>query len=548
MEWVAARRRNTVPNEPLSERTGSHYKGKTQSAPLKRDCLEPQQTITPEDKNVVSAGPKTDYKAQRKMDHSLARSLAWRAAADWTSQVLTWASLLIVVRLLTPADFGLVGMAVVLVPYLKFLTEFGIPRTVVTLRDLTEEQLAQLNSVTALLSVFCFAVACALAKPIEMFFRTPGLALVVIVTCLAVLPQGLRAVSEGLLSKEMRFPLLSLYDAIRSIVAAIVTLAMAYLGYGYWALVWGNVIATAFRCVLILRVRPHRYAWPRLETIREPLRFGWHVLVSIVALNSYERLDNVTAGRVLGRSALGFYAMAWNLAYVPLEKVTSLVTTVLPTYFAAVQKDLVALRRYVRTLTEGMALATFPATVGLGLVAGELIPFALGKKWDGVIAPLQVLSVYVAVRSIIPVLSRVLTAVGNARFVMWNDLAALCFLPIAFYVGSHWGVTGIAWGWIIGYPFVAIPLCIKAFRTIEMTFGEYFQALRPALDGTVAMSIAVIALKWAVPHSVPLLVRLLLEIVVGAVAYLGTVLLLHRPRVMAFVRTAQNFRKNRKKK
>ena len=148
---------------------------------------------------------------------------------------------------------------------------------------------------------------------------------------------------------------------------------------------------------------------------------------------------------------------------------------------------MVALRRYVRTLTEGISLATFPATVGLGLVARELVPVALGKRWEGVIAPLEVLSVYVAVRSIIPVLSRVMTAVGNARFVMWNDLAALCFLPIAFFVGSHWGVAGIAWGWVVGYPFVAIPLCLKTFKTIGMTFREYFQSLRPALDGTVLM-------------------------------------------------------------
>ena len=131
----------------------------------------------------------------------------------------------------------------------------------------------------------------------------------------------------------MQFPLLSLYEAARSISAAVVTLVMAYMGYGYWALVWGNVIGTFLRCVLVARRKPVRFAKPVLSKIREPLMFGWHVLVSIVALNSYERLDNVTAGRVLGRSALGIYAMAWNLAYVPLEKVTSLVTIVLPSYF-----------------------------------------------------------------------------------------------------------------------------------------------------------------------------------------------------------------------
>lgn len=485
---------------------------------------------------------------RRQMDQSLASSLAWRAVADWSSQILTWASLLIVVRLLTPADFGIVGMAVVLLPYLRFVAEFGIIRTVVTFRNLTDDQLAQLNSVTALLSLACFGAACLLAKPLELFFRTPGLAPVIVVTCLIILPLGVRAASEGLLAKEMRFPLLSLYDAIRSIAAAIVTLAMAYFGFGYWALVWGNVVGVFLRCAMIIRVKPVPFARPVFKSIREPLRFGWHVSVSVIASNSYERLDNVTAGRFLGQTALGFYAMAWNLSYVPLEKVTSLVTTVVPSYFAAVQDDMPAIRRYLRTLTEALALATFPATIGLGLIAGELIPIALGKKWDGVILPLQVLTIYATVRSIVPLFGRVLTALGNARYVMWNDLIALVLLPVAFVVGSRWGVAGIAFGWVVGYPFIAIPLAVKTFRTIDMPFREYLQALRPALDGTIAMSLAVISLKYTLAHHVPMLVQLILEIAVGALVYCGTVYLLHKSRVMAFLQTARNFRKARAEK
>jgi O-antigen/teichoic acid export membrane protein len=485
---------------------------------------------------------------RKRLDESLAKSLAWKAVADWTSQILTWSSLLIVVRLLTPADFGIVGMAVVLLPYLRFLSDFGISRTVVTLRDLTEDQLAQLNSVTAIMGLVCFGLACLFAKPVELFFRTPGLASVVIVTCLAVLPQGLRSVSEGILAKEMRFPLLSLYEAIRSIVAALITLILAIRGFGYWALVWGNVLATFLRCGLVLRTRPVRFAKPVLSAIREPLIFGWHVLVSTIALNSYERLDNVTAGRVLGKSALGIYAMAWNLSYVPLEKVTSLVTTVVPSYFAAVRDDPSALRRYLRTLTEALSLATFPATIGLGLVARELIPIALGKKWSDVILPLELLTAYATVRSITPLFGRILTALGNARYVMWNDLLALGLLPTAFVIGSHWGVAGIACGWVIGYPFVAIPIALKTFRTIDMSFRDYFQALRPAVDGTVVMILLVVALKFGLHGRAPLILQLIAEILTGAIAYCATVYLLHKPRVLAFVKVAQNFRQARAEK
>jgi len=479
----------------------------------------------------------------KKLDKHLAHSLAWRAATNWASQVVSWASLFVVVRLLTPADFGIVAMALVLLPYLRILGEFGIPQTIVNLRDLTDEQLAQLNSVSLMLSIGCFGVAVALAWPLALFFKTPRLAPVVIVTCIGLIPLGFRSVSEGLLSKEMQFRTLSWFEAIRALIAAAVTLVLALVGFGYWALVLGNLVATFARTILLGSTRPHRFAMPRMTTLKAPLSFGWHILVSVIALSAYERLDNVTAGRVLGQTALGFYGLAWNLAYVPLEKVTSLVTSVIPTYLAAVQKEPESLRRYVRTLSEALALATFPATIGLGIVAREAVPVALGAKWIAVIAPLQVLSFYAAFRSIVAIIPKVLTAVGNARFVMWNDLRALVILPIAFYIGSHWGTAGIAWGWVAAYPLVAVPLYWKAFKMIKMPVTTYLQALRPAIDGTLMMVLAVLALRWTLPPSWPAWSRLIVEVTLGGVAYFSTLMLLHRKRIMAFVGMAKSFRR-----
>jgi PST family polysaccharide transporter len=278
--------------------------------------------------------------------------------------------------------------------------------------------------------------------------------------------------------------------------------------------------------------------------LKEPLALGRHLFVSEMALSAYERLDNVTAGRALGQSALGVYGVAWNLAYVPLEKVTSLVTTVIPTYLAAVQKDSESLRGYVRSLSEALALATFPATIGIGVVARELVPVALGPKWLGVIAPLQVLSGYAAFRSIVAILPKVLTAVGNARFVMWNDLRALVILPIAFYIGSHWGTVGIAWGWVAAYPVVALPLYWRTFRAISMPIGAYMQALRPAIDGTLMMVVAVACLRWKLSPDLPVLVRLILEVAAGGIVYIFTLLLFHRDRMMTLFRMVKNFRRS----
>jgi teichuronic acid exporter len=478
------------------------------------------------------------------MDQSFARSLVWRATGDWSSQILSWASFVIVVRLLTPADFGIVAMAVILLPYLRYVSEFGIPRTIITFRDLTEDQLGQLNTISVVFGLVCFVLAALLAKPVAVFFRTPGLTAIVVVTCIALLPLSARAVSEGLLAKEMQFGLLAWYDAVNSFVSAVLTLVLAFFGLGYWALVLGNLLATFVRSSLILRARPHRFAKPRLQSIRKQILFGWHTSVSVVALNSYQRLDNLTAGRFLGQAALGFYGMAWNLANMPMEKVTSIVTTVAPTYLAAVQNQPAELRRYVRTLTEVIALATFPATVGLGLVSRELVPLAFGHKWDGVIVPLEVLSIYAAFRSIVALLSKVLTAVGNARYVMWNDLAALVILPTAFYIGSHWGTSGIAWGWVAAYPLVAVPLYRKMFKTLDLHVSEYFRSIRPAIEGTLMLSLGVGLVKYATPSGRGLLVRLVLEIGAGVVVYVSVLLLLHRERMLSVVRMARSFHRS----
>jgi|SRR5580658_994879 teichuronic acid exporter len=475
-------------------------------------------------------------------DRSLAGSVAWNAAGDWASQIFSWLSFLIVMRLLSPGDFGIAAMAVLLAPYLGQLTSFGIPRAVVTLRDLTDDQLAQLNTVSFFLGLAMFTLAALLAKPFALFMRTPRLTPIVIVACAALIPQGLQGVSTGSLMKQMRFRLLSIIGLVTALVAAVATLAMALLGFGYWSLVLGNLMSGIVRTALLLRARPCRLAWPHLDSLRVPLKFGGHVTVSMLALNSYQRLDNLVAGRALGQVALGFYGMAWELANVPIEKVTSLVTTVIPSYMAAVQDQPAELRRYLRGLTEAIALITLPATVGLALVAREMVPVFFGHKWDGMIAPLEVLSFYAAVRSVVALLPKVLTAVGNVRYVMWNDLTALIILPVAFYLGSYRGTAGIAWAWVIAYPFVALPLYRKTFKTISMTTSEYLQAVRPALEGTIVMILAVKLVRYFGTPMRSLLLQLVVEVTIGGLAYLGTLRVRHGERMSVLIDAARRFR------
>jgi O-antigen/teichoic acid export membrane protein len=140
---------------------------------------------------------------------SLAGNLAWRAVTDWSAQIVSWASLLVVVRVLAPSDFGLVAMSGAFYSFLRLAGEFGIPITIMTLRDMTDDEIAQLHSVAVMLGFAAFLVGCLCAWPVSLFFKTPRLVPVVIVSCLSLIPLSLRSVPEGVMSKHCasnRFP------------------------------------------------------------------------------------------------------------------------------------------------------------------------------------------------------------------------------------------------------------------------------------------------------------------------------------------------------
>jgi len=293
---------------------------------------------------------------------------------------------------------------------------------------------------------------------------------------------------------------------------------------------------------VVLCILPCRLAWPRWRSVREPLKFCRSLVVSTFAFYSYERTDNLVVGKMLGQSALGLYGAAWELANVPLEKIVTVLVTVIPSYLAAVQDQPAVLRRYLRILTELIALAAFPATIGLALVAHEMVPLVFGKKWIGMVGPLEVLSFYAGFRSSVALLSKILIAMGDARYVMQNDVTALVVLTIAFYLGSFQGAIGVAWAWVLAYPLIALPLYRKTFQAINMKLSEYFRALRPALEASLAMVVSVELVRFSLPPLWPTVLRLLIEIATGALSYGAALALIHNERMSVLIRKAGSLR------
>jgi O-antigen/teichoic acid export membrane protein len=449
--------------------------------------------------------------------------------------------MLVVVHFLTPADYGIVGMAAAFVAVLQPICDFGIGAAVVQGRGLAREQIGQLHGFAVLLGLICAVVAAAMAVPAAAFFAEPALKAIVPVMALSFFVGSFRIVPSAMLSRQMCFRRLAFIDAAEAVCALVTSIALAVAGKGYWSLVIASVVSRALASVLALQGSPQRILAPTpIAQIARSLQFGAWVVVSSLSWYLYTNSDRVVVGRVLGDAALGAYVMGLSLAAVPVEKVAQLYQRVAESVISYVQHDTATVRRYLLGITEGVAMITFPLSVGLMLVADPFVRIVLGPSWAPCIGPLRVLAAAAALRSLDPLLAQVLIITGRANVNARSMTVATILLPIAFWFGARWGIVGVATVWLIGHPVVVMTQQLWAVLRIYNTrLIDYLGALFPALSSTALMAVAVLGWRAAFGERLPSGLELVSEILSGILVYVASLLLLHFNRVriaLAFVR------------
>jgi PST family polysaccharide transporter len=477
-----------------------------------------------------------------RLDIALVRGIAWVGGVKWSVQFLQWGTTIVVARILTPADYGLFGMAMVFVGLMGLLNEFGIGAAIVTMRELDDEQVAQVNGLALLFGACCFGMSLLAAIPLAAFFGVPQLRAVVGVLSAGFLLRAFETVPFALLQRDLQFRLIAIFEATGAVVVSLGILVSALLGLHHWALVLGFLLSTGIRSSLFVSRRAHRFAWPRFATLRNTIHFSRDLMVARLSWYVYSNSDALVVGRVLGQTALGAYQFASVLANLPVERVTALVTGVTPSLFSAVQQDSAAMRRYLLNLTAGLSLITFPVAWGLAIVSEEVILLVLGEKWQPAVVPLAILSAYAAVRSIEPMFSQILAIKRETRFGMWISLRSAVLLPLAFLIGSQWGTAGVAATWIVAHPLCLSPLYARVFRLIGLSIVDYGKALWPALSASLVMSVATLTLKLTLPSTASLWGRLAIEVLGGGAAYVLVLLVFHRRRLDDFLRLRRMLR------
>jgi O-antigen/teichoic acid export membrane protein len=457
------------------------------------------------------------------MKDRLAKSVFWMVWSRGVVQAVSFLCTLVVARLLSPEDYGLMAMVTIWTYALALIAEMGLGAAIVQFRDLEEGELNMCFWLSVAAAGISYLLLYISAPALATWFNNATLTDILRVAGLSLPFVAIRIVPEGLLRRRLELDKISQAEIVSTVMAIPVVMGMAWSGAGVWALVAGALIVPSVQSIVSFWF----VGWcPGLRLVRKRLRkileFSLARLGSGVGWAAYQQLDILVLGKTSGDAVLGFYFMAKLLAHVAVEKVSVVVIQIATPVLAALQEDRRAMRvSFLRALRLTTCL-TVPLCIGMALVADDLVWTALTEKWLPMVPVLQVLCLFAVIRSIDVLLPPVLFARYRVTFLFWWVMAVLLIMSFAFWAGAVWrGALGVAVACLVVYPFIVVWLAREAFRELELGWSTLWQELKPIVIAVLIMAAFVLSVRWTMPGFgfVDRLVRLALASGFGAIVY-----------------------------
>jgi len=461
---------------------------------------------------------------------SVLSGLRWTAGAKLATQFLSWASTIVVMRLLQPEDYGLVAMAGVFMALCMLLNEVGLGAAIVHTKNITAQTLRQVFTLVIIVNSVLFVGLLLGADMIGQYYDAPMVAVIVPVLALQFVIVPFSVIPQSLLMRDMRFRAISVVEGFTALVGNALTLTLAFLGFGVWALIFGNLAMFLTRAVGLNWVNPF-LRWPTVDfsEFREVARFGGYTAVGRLLWYVYTQSDVLIGGRILGKTLLGYYSVGLQLSSLPLQKIGSVISQVSFPAYSRIQDEPAKVARYVRLAARVWAFFAFPVFFGISSVAPELVQSFLGDKWTAAIVPLQLLSLMMALRSIGLTVQPALRGTGHPEIATSNALVACIIMPTAFYFGAQWGLLGLSAAWVVGFTPYFFFMLWRSLPVLGVTVGEFLGELKAtALSATVMYAVVAGTRVIISTLSLSPILSLMVLSAVGAAVYAALMLGLWR--------------------
>ena len=360
--------------------------------------------------------------------------------------VLKIGVLAVLARLILPADFGLMGIALVVIEFSKLFSQMGVGPCIVQRRNLDDKLLSSAFSLSLLVGLLFSGLLVLTAPVIEFFFRMTGLTTVLRYVSIVFLVNAITVTAQALLQRAMKFRVIAGIEVVSYAAGyGIAGIALAYMGYGIWALVAANLAQAVLAAALYLIAQPFpKKLSLHLPSCRELLYFGFGFTLSKICNFLAIQGDNLVVGRTLGAVALGIYGRAYNFMVMPSSLFGNALDRSLFPAMARVQDNRSQLARAYLSGTGLIALIALPVSILMVLLAPEIIMVLLGPAWMAAVDPFRILACSLLFRMSYKMSDSLARATGAVYRRAWRQLVYATLVFIGAYIGHFWGLPGVA--------------------------------------------------------------------------------------------------------
>ena len=449
------------------------------------------------------------------------KGILWTAVQKYSTMIVSFISGIILARLLTPEDYGCIGMLAIFMSLAEVFIDAGFGAALIQKKEPTQEDYSTVFHFNMGMSVVLYIILFAFAPAISRFYDMPILCKILRIQGLILFIYSLNIIQRNQMRKNLRFKKLSVITVTTSVVALIVTVIMAYMGCGVWALVTQNFIAALLPCIFFwITTEWHPTMVFSKKSLKELFGFGSYMLLSHIFNTISDKISGLLIGRWYNPATMGYYSKALSTENMASSSISGImIATTYPVY-AAAQNDKAQLGNMVKRFTSTLAYVTVPLLCVLLLCAKPIIVLLYSDKWLPCVPYFQVLCVAGMAACLQGVNHQVIAAIGKSD-VMFVWTVVKRSLSVLLQVGGLiiFGLKGLLVGYVIANwfsYFVNISLVSKYVG--YKNYRQLLDLLPIFVVSGISMAISYFVSGWLNLSMYP---DALVKLAIVAIVYLG---------------------------
>lgn len=473
------------------------------------------------------------------------RSTAWTYLSYILSKGANLATTIILARLLTTAEFGIVGFALTAMSFLDAVRDLGLELALIQRREAIEEAAHTAFWMNLASNGAMWLLACLIAPFVAAFFNEPLIVIILPLLSFSFVISSFGGIHDALIKREMQFGLRFVPSLGESLLKSVVAVELALLGLGVWALVLGQLAGRLTFTVLAWRVSPWRPKWRfKMPIARQLFSYGYKASIDSFLSALQANIDYVFIGRFLGDAALGVYTVAYRMPEILIINFSIVIAQVLFPAYAMLQHDRAQLRQGVLSALRYVSLVTVPMGVGMALIAPLFTLVFFGEKWAEAGAVMSILALYGAILAVSWNIGDVYKAIGRPDILWKTTLIEFLLLAPTLFVLAQYSAFAVALGHLGVAVLVSALRLLIASRILQISLPSALGQFLPSFIGSALMGVAVwgmLSLTAPIADSGGGFFALIGAVGLGGAVYIAALWWLERDLVQQGLRMALNF-------